>query len=163
MDEKKFNKKVREADEKKLQKMYFKNLDARPDYLQRAQLNTLASMIDGDAVDSMNFDYYDTATQALEKVRYQLLTGYGQCQGNLVCRGNDIVICCCRDMASLVAYRHANYYNGRIYVPGCTPEVCRDGEDTYVITGKGGRSLRCCPFCGALISERIRTKEEGKE
>ncbi|MDD4222343.1 MAG: hypothetical protein PHF83_04335 [Candidatus Methanomethylophilus sp.] len=163
MKQKKFAQEVRHADPEKLEKMYQDLLGHESDYGTRIQLDTLSILIGTERAEELGLDWYDKQAQKLDRQKYRLLTGYGQCQGLLMARGNDIVSCCCDKMAKVVAYGHVHYFDGRIFIPGYPSDPCEKDGAIYILSKNRGYTVNKCPFCGAPITECLPIRKDRKK
>src|SRR5574344_681473 len=148
MDEKKLRKMLDEGGEKQLAAAYLKLMDEQPSFKRRTQLDSLHLVLGRERTAQLTAAWYDRRAAHFDERRYRSLTGYGQCQGALIARGNDVIVCCCRKMAGVIAYGHAHYFGGRIYVPGKPADPCVSNGATYVIDKTRCMSLARCPFGG---------------
>ncbi len=162
MKQKKFIREVRHADAKQLEKLFIKLLSKKYDYGTGVQLDTLAVLIGNDRAESLTLRWYDRRARRSDRRRYRTLTGYGQCQGLLLARDNDIVTSCCEKMARVVAYGHVHYFDGRIFVPGVPSSPCEQNGALYLLSKNHGLTLDKCPFCGTPITECLSVKKEKK-
>jgi len=155
MDEKKLREMLNGGDVKQLAVAYLKLMDEKPSFKQRVQLDSIHLVLGREQTAQLTAAWYDRRAAHFDERRFRSLTGYGQCQGALIARGNDVIVCCCRKMAGVIAYGHAHYFGGRIYVPGKPADPCENGGATYIIDKTRGISFVRCPFCGAEIIEHL--------
>lgn len=151
----KFERKVEKADPEKLSMMYLDNMNYDPSNKEVEKLRTLSEHIPDPVKNDLQFAYYASKIANFNDRKFQLLTGYGQCRGSLVSYNGDIVVCCCREMAGLVAYCNAHYFRGRIHVPGQSGNASRHGGEVFIITDERGQTFKECPFCEAPVTEKI--------
>ena len=168
MSKKKFSRKIENASENKLVRMYAERLDRDPSYRAERELAKLSEVIPDPVKEDILYHYYAAESEKLERQRFKLLTGYGQCRGSLVVHDRSVVVSCCREMSALVAFQGAYYQERFIYVPGKDQKnACRSGGSVYLLDNTEDLRLDCCPFCGASIHEKIdfyrEPEEEGQE
>ena len=164
MSKKKFSRKVENASEKKLVRMYAERLDRDPSFKTERELRELSDIIPDTIQEDIIYHYYTAEAEKLERQRFKMLTGYGQCRGSLVVHDRSVVVSCCREMSALVAYQGAYYHERFIYVPGRDQKnACRSGGSVYLLDNSEDLQLDHCPFCGASIHEKIDFYQEPEE
>lgn len=163
MTGRKFEKKVDEADEMKLCELYFDRMDYDPSAKAVEELRALSDKIPDNVKDELQYEYYRRRIAKLNDTHFRVLTGYGQCRGSLITQGSDVIVCCCREMATLIAYQNAYYMDGRIIVPDRRGDASRHKDGVYIISEGTGQTLTECPYCYAVIQEKIDLTAEDME
>ncbi|MCQ2079871.1 MAG: hypothetical protein MJZ38_07455 [archaeon] len=166
MTGKKFEKKVDEANDLGLCKLYADRMDYDPSAKTVEELRLLSDKIPDNVKDNLQFAYYERRIAKLNDTRFRVLTGYGQCRGALIAHHGDVIVCCCREMATLIAYRNAYYMNGSIVLPDRRGDAARHNDGVYIISEGIGQTFTECPFCYATIQERIdlvKQEEDGPQ
>ena len=164
MSKKKFSREIEKASEKKLLRMYAERLERDPPYRTERELRKLSDIIPDPVQEELIYHHYAAEADKLERQRFKLLTGYGQCRGSLIVHDRTVIVSCCRDMSALVAYQGAYYQDRFICVPGRDQKsACRSGNSVYLLDDGDDVRLDHCPFCGSSIHEKIDFYEEPEE
>ena len=162
MADRKFVKKVSNAKDRKLFKMYLDKMDYKPSDKTVEELRILSDRIPEPVTDDLQYAYYEHRMERLKKERFRILTGYGQCRGMLVTHNGDIVLCCCRDMARLIADTNAYGRKGAIVVPARHGAASHYNDGYYLITEDEDETLNECPFCFSSVQEKIDYTEDSE-
>lgn len=142
--------------------MYLKRMDYDPSDKKVEELRVLSDKIPEPVTDDLQYTYYEDRIAKLKRERFRILTGYGQCRGRLIAHNGDIVVCCCREMAELVAFRNAYHSEDRIHVPVSHSIASRYDNSFYLVTDSE-EVLSECPFCCAPLQEKIDYTDDRKK
>lgn len=163
MTSKKFEKKVGKASREKLSRMYLNRLGCEPDTETVEELREISEKLPVPLTENLKYAYYENEFSKLNEIKFGLLTGYGQCMGNLVVHHGEIIMCCCREMADLVAFENARYSKGKIFIPGKRGNATNHNGSVFIISDDNGMSFGFCPYCQAVITEKIDMKEYSED
>ena len=156
----KFNRKVNNAKDRKLFGMYLDRMDYKPSDKAVEELRVLSDKIPEPVTDDLQYSYYEKRIAKLNRERFRVLTGYGQCRGMLVAHDGDIVLCCCREMAELIAFHNGYHSEGAIHIPVKHGTASHYDNSYYLITDAGEETFKECPFCFAPLQEKIDYTED---
>jgi len=138
---------------------YRRTLKAEPTEAERNVLDGLAEEIGFEAVKA-DCDLYSREFAEIEKRREALLSGYGQCRGNLVSDGLRIVVCCCERMRERVVKDRVIVRFGSLAIAwGAREKVEQEDGTSYVMDDFAFRGTNSCPFCRA----KLFTMGEGRD
>lgn len=136
---------------KKLREGLVKTLGKNPGKKNLREYNKADRAVDPKASLDIKVDFFREAAEDAKDMRFRQLTSTGQCEGQLVLRDNDIILCCCEDMAGLFAYCGAYHHDGIITVPAFNESAEKKDSAIYTIKHKLHTIIDRCPFCGASI------------
>ncbi len=160
MADSKFSKKVSNAKDRKLFKMYLDKMDYKPSDKTVEELRVLSDRIPEPVMDDLQYSYYERRAEKLKRERFRTLTGYGQCRGLLVAHDGDVILCCCRDMAKMIVENNAYVQKGSLRVPTKHGFASHFRDSYYLIAEEDEEVYDECPFCYAIVQEKLDYTED---